>query len=143
MENVEEGRILWSDVGFRDDEIPSVVRQLVLLISDNRMARNVIRLYVIIHQLNTLRLRVLHILIFRATIAHNNIKAFQVTHARRTHLCQILLWSTTSTCFCAIDMAQCFTGNSSRLKQVAPFTDMHARSGIKKAISGQKLFSVC
>lgn len=31
-----------------------------------------------------------------------------------------LLWSTTSTCFCAIDMAQCFTGNSSRLKQVAP-----------------------
>ena len=32
MENVEGGRILWSDVGFRDDEIPSVVRQLVLLI---------------------------------------------------------------------------------------------------------------
>ncbi|MFP1527968.1 hypothetical protein ACLB1R_14605 [Escherichia coli] len=29
MENVGRGRILWSDVGFRDDEIPSVVRQLV------------------------------------------------------------------------------------------------------------------
>ncbi len=32
MEKCGRGRILWSDVGFRDDEIPSVVRQLVLLI---------------------------------------------------------------------------------------------------------------
>ncbi|CSQ83300.1 Uncharacterised protein [Shigella sonnei] len=40
-----------------------------------------------------------------------------------------LLWSTTSTCFCAIDMAQCFTGNSSRLKQVVPL--LTCTAGVK------------
>ena len=78
----------------------------------------------LIHQLNTVRLRVLHILIFRATIAHNNIKSVSGHPCAPDAPCQICCGRQPAHAF-APSIPQCLPATF-KIKTGSAFTG-HAR----------------